>query len=457
MAPLTIACSKNAAQTVEYRRMDGYNLVSLAGIFVLVGVGWLLSANRRNMNWRVIGWGIALQLTVALLIFVVPAGARVFLVVNDVVVKVLDSAGAGARFVFGPLALGPGQVDERGTESLGFILAFQAFPTIIFFSALIAILYYLRVMPLLIKAFARVFTRLMRVSGAESLVAASNIFVGVESLVTVKPYLQRMTASELCTILTAGMATVASNVLALYVLTLQDQFPTIAGHLVSASLLSAPAALAMSKVLLPETEQPETLGIRVEPYYERDGSLFEAIINGANAGVRMIVGIVALLIAVLGLVALVDLALSGVGELLNPVLGTEGQWSLRALFGWLFYPVTLVLGVPLEDVREVAQIVGERLIVTEVAAYGDLAAAMDSGAIEHERSAVIATYALCGFTHIASMAIFVGSLTALAPGRTKDIGPVAVRALVAATLACLMTGCVAGTFFTEGSILLGGF
>ncbi len=436
--------------------MDGYNLVSFAGIFVLMGLAWALSADRRNVNFRVIGWGVALQLIVALFIFVVPAGAKVFLVVNNIVVRVLDSAGAGARFVFGRLALGPGQVGADGEESLGFILAFQAFPTIIFFSALIAILYYVRIMPLVIKAFAWVFTRLMRISGAESLVAASNIFVGVESTLAVKPYLARMTPSELCTVLTAGMATVASNVLALYVLTLQKRFPTIAGHLISASLLSAPAALVMSKILLPEGGAPETLGLRVEPYYERDDSLFEAIINGANAGARMIVGIVALLIAVLGLVALADLVLSGIGGFLNPLVGMEGQWSLGGLFGYLFYPLTLVLGVPPTDAGEIARIIGERVIVTEVVSYSDLAAAMEKGLLQHERSAVIATYALCGFAHVASMAIFVGSVCALAPQRTKGIGPIAVRALTAATLACLMTACIAGTFFTESSILLGG-
>jgi CNT family concentrative nucleoside transporter len=436
--------------------MDIHNLVSFAGIFIFVAVAWLLSAERRNVNWRVIGWGIALQLLVALFIFVLPAGARVFLVVNDVVVKVVESAGAGARFVFGRVALGPGQVGDAGEESLGFMLAFQGFPTIIFFSALIAILYYVRLMPLLIKAFASVFTRLMRISGAESLVAASNIFVGVESMLTAKPYLPRMTRSETCTILTAGMATVASNVLALYVFSLQDQFPTIAGHLVSASLLSAPAALVMSKLLLPESEQPETLGVRVEPHYEKDSNLFEAIINGANAGVRMIVGIAALLIAVLGLVALIDLGLGSLGDLVNPLFGWQGQWSLKALCGYAFYPVALALGVPAEDAGPVARIVGERLIVTEVVAYSDLAAAMKDGVLTHPRSAVITTYALCGFAHIASMAIFVGSLCALAPQRTKSIGPIAVRALIAATLACLMTGCVAGAFFTAESILLGG-
>ncbi|MBN1507101.1 MAG: hypothetical protein JW955_09660 [Sedimentisphaerales bacterium] len=436
--------------------MDTYNLVSLAGIFILLGIAWVLSSDRRNMNWRVIGWATGLQLLLAGFIFKVPAGTKIFLVLNGAVVKILESAGEGARFVFGRLALGPGQVDRDGVESLGFILAFQAFPTIIFFSALIAILYYVRIMPRLIKAFAWVFTRLMRISGAESLVTASNIFVGVESMLTIKPYLPRMTRSEVCTVLAAGMATVASNVLALYVLTLQNQFPTIAGHLISASLLSAPAALAMSKIVLPEGKKPETLGIRVEPYYEKDGSLFEAIINGANAGARMIVGIVALLIAVLGLVALVDLGLSSLGNLINPLLGIDGQWSLRGLFAYLFYPLTLALGVPVRDAGEVSRIIGERLIVTEVVSYSDLAVAIKQGTLHDPRSVVITTYALCGFAHIASMAIFVGSACALAPSLTKEVGSIAVRALIAATLACLMTAAVAGTFFTEGSILLGG-
>jgi len=290
--------------------MDIYNLVSFAGMFVLLGFAWLLSNNRKNMNFRVIGWGIGLQLLIAVFIFVVPGGAEVFRFVNDVVVNVLDSASAGAKFVFGPLALAPGQTNDAGEKSLGFILAFQAFPTIIFFSALIAILYYFGIMSLVIRGFAYVFTKLMRISGAESLVAASNIFVGIESTLTVKPYLSRTTNSEMCTILTAGMATVASNVLALYVFSLRDQFPTIAGHLVSASLLSAPAALVMSKIIFPEGQKPETLGVHVRPFYEKENSLFEAIINGSNAGVRMIVGIAALLIAVLGLVSLVDLLLT---------------------------------------------------------------------------------------------------------------------------------------------------
>jgi CNT family concentrative nucleoside transporter len=436
--------------------MGIYNLVSFLGIFILIGLAWLLSPDKRNMNWKVIGWGICFQLFIALFIFVVPAGSKLFLFLNDIVVKILDSASAGSKFVFGRLALAPGQVNEAGETSLGFILAFQAFPTIIFFSALIAILYFFNIMPRIIRGFAYIFTKFMRISGAESLVASSNIFVGIESVLTIKPYLNRMTSSEICTILTAGMATVASNVLALYVFSLKAQFPTIAGHLISASLLSAPAALVMSKVMFPERATPETLGTHIHPYYEKEKSFFEAIINGANNGARMILGIVALLIAVLGLVALADLFLLTLGAKINALFGLQIDWTLKGIMGYLFYPLTLILGIPPCDAGIIAKIIGERAIVTEVVAYQDLAAALGGQLLQHTRSAVIATYALCGFAHLASMAIFVGGLSALAPEKTHTIAEMALRALVAATLACLLTACVAGTFFTEGSILLGG-
>ncbi len=436
--------------------MDIYNLVSFSGIFVLVGFAWLLSSDRRNMNWRVIIWGIILQLLFGLLVFVLPAGSRVFLAVNNAVVQILDAASEGARFLFGRLALPPGSAGEGGETSLGFFLAFQAFPTIVFFSALMSILYFLNVMPLLIRGFAYVFTKLMKISGTESVCAASNIFVGVESALTVKPYLAEMTRSELCTVLTAGMATVASNVLAVYVFSLKGVFPTIAGHLVSASLLSAPAALVMSKVIMPESENPMTMGEHIRPHYDREKSLFEAIINGANAGVKLVVGIVALLLAVLGLVALVDLALGGIGDRINAVLSVQVDWSLRGLLGYVFYPFTLVMGVPVPDAFTISKIIGERTVVTEVTAYQDLAVVMAKNVLQHPRSAVIATYALCGFAHVASMAIFVGGISALAPVKTRVLAQVAFRALLAATLACMLTACVAGTFFTQGSILLGG-
>jgi len=249
---------------------------------------------------------------------------------------------------------------------------------------------------------------------------------------------------------------VASNVLVLYVLSLKNQFPAIAGHLISASVLSAPAALVMSKIIMPEKESPETLGINVRPFFEKDKSLFEAIISGANAGVQMIVGIVALLIAALGLVALADLLLSALGAKINLLFDLQFNWALKNILGYIFYPFSLVMGIPLSDAATTSKIIGERLIVTEVVSYRDLAAAIDNKLLLHPRSIVITTYALCGFAHLASMAIFVGGISALAPDRTRHIAEVAFRALIAATLACFMTACVAGTFFTKGSILLGG-
>ncbi len=432
--------------------MSGYNLISLAGLIVLLGLLWLISAHRSAINWRVVVWGIGLQLFMALIIFVFPFGTKIFWFVNNVVVAMLDSANAGAVFVFGPLAIPPG--GGQGDKSLGFILAFQALPTIVFFSALMAILYFYGIMPRIIRLFSWVFSKLMRISGAESLCAASNIFVGVESALTVKPYLERMTRSELCTVLAAGMATVSSNVLAVYVYSLQGTFPSIAGHLVTASFLSAPAALAASKMLMPETESPETMGLVVDPYYEKDKTLFETIITGANAGVKLIVGIVALLLAVLGLVALFDLLLNTAGVWLGGLFGYELDWSLRSILGILFYPVALLLGIPPADAGVAAQIIGERLIVTELTAYQDLNTALSEGQLVYERTPVIITYALCGFAHLASLAIFVGGVAAIAPKKREVLARVGIRALVAATFACLLTASVAGIFYSGTSLLL---
>jgi len=435
--------------------MTLYNLLSFCGIFVLMAVAWLCSTHKRRVNWRVVFWGTTLQLLFALFIFRVPVGAKFFLLINGAVVKILDSATAGTRFLFGRLALPPGTTDASGETSLGFFLAFQALPTIVFFASLVGALYYLGIMPLLIRGFASVFTRLMRISGAESLCAASNIFVGIESALTIRPHLDGMTRSELCTILTAGMATIASSVLALYVFVLQSHFPTIAGHLVSASIISAPAAVVMSKLMVPETEHPATLGVAVRPHYERERNLMEAIINGANSGVRLVVGIAALLLAFLGLVALVDLVLGYLGLLAGKLFGLHLELSLRTILSWLFYPFTLVIGVPARDAWAVARLIGERTVATEVQSYQDLALMLANGTIHEARSAVIAAYALCGFAHVASLAIFVGGIAALAPRRTAELSSLGLRALVAATLACLMTAAVAGTFFAKGTILTG--
>jgi CNT family concentrative nucleoside transporter len=211
----------------------------------------------------------------------------------------------------------------------------------------------------------------------------------------------------------------------------------------------------MAKIMVPETQQPRTLGLDVHPDFEREKSMFDAVINGANSGVRVVVGIVALLIAILGIVALGDLILGAIGRPINGMFHWGVDWSLKGLLGYIFYPLTLVIGVPLVDAPVIARIIGERMVLTEVTSYFDLSAAISGNLLSNPRSALLAVYALCGFAHVASMAIFVGGTVALAPERTRDITALAFRSLIAATLACLMTACVAGTFYSGSSILLG--
>jgi len=424
-------------------------LINIFGIFALMGIAWSFSNNRKIVNWHVVGWGLGLQLIFATFVFVLPFGSRFFLLINDVVLAVLDSAYAGTYFVFGPLAVGPG-----GESSIGFILITQALPTIIFFAALMGLLYHFGIMNKLIQSFSWLFTRLMKISGAESLSASSNIFVGIESSLVIRPHIKGMTKSELTTVLTAGMATIASSMLAVYVFMLRDQFPTIAAHLVSASIMNAPAAIIMSKLIYPETEIPETLGTHIKPEYDKEPNFIAAIISSANAGLKLIVGIVTLLLAFLGLVALADKILMLLGSQVNGLFGIGIDWTLKGLLGYIFYPITLLLGIPLQDAGIVSKIIGSRAIVTEVTAFQNLAALLKSGVVLEPRTIVITTYALTGFAHIASLAIFVGGIGALVPERINDLSRLGFRALIAATLATLLTAAMAGLFYNPNSILI---
>jgi CNT family concentrative nucleoside transporter len=425
-----------------------YNLISFLGIFALLLLAWLFSENKKKLNWRAIIVGLGLQFIFAFIVLVViariPESYNPFLILNSLVLKFITAATKGVDFVFGPL------MDQK--KMGGFILAIHGLPTIIFFSAFMALFYYLNIMPKIIKGFAWVFTKLMRISGAESLCGASNIFLGVESTFAVKPYLKDMTRSELTTVLTAGLATVASNVLVLYVSILKGHFPTIAGHLISASIISAPAALVLAKIIVPETQKPQTLGEQIEPYYEKENNLLEAIIKGANSGLQLIFGIVALLIAVLGFIGIADWLLGYLGQAINLAAGTKLELNLKLILGYGFWPITVVMGVPLKESLTVAQIIGQRVVATEVAGYIDLAQALSQGAIS-QRAAVITAYALCGFAHLASLSIFVGGIAALVPEKVKELSQIALRALLAATIACLLTGCLAGLFYSQQAVL----
>lgn len=423
-----------------------YHFVSAGGFLVFLGIAWLLSTDRRKVSWKTITWGVALQLVIGLLIFRLPGTHRIFLWLNDGVLGLLNASKSGTAFLFGPLAASPG---EPG--SVGFILIFQVLPVAIFFAAFTAALYHLRVLQILVRVFAKLFHRTMAISGAESLCGAANIFVGVESALVIRPYLEKMTRSELLVVLSTGMATVASSTLGIYVAFLSGVFPQIAGHLLSASVLAIPASVVIAKLLVPETGTPETLlGVPPEDESTRSGNLMSAIIGGAMDGLKLAAGISALLIAILGLVALGDKVL-GLG---SSWVGMGEPLSMVRILSWIFYPVSFLLGVRPEDIPVAARLLGERVILTEVVSYGDLAQLIANGQVKDPRSVVIMSYALCGFAHVASVAIFVGGTAALVPSRRDDLASLGWRALVAATLATLMTGCVAGMFSSGEGVLL---
>jgi CNT family concentrative nucleoside transporter len=362
------------------------------------------------------------------------------------VLALLNVSKSGSSFLFGPLAAGPG---EQG--SIGFILIFQVLPVAIFFSAFTAALYHLRVLQIVVRAFAKIFHRTMGTSGAESLCGAANIFVGVESALVIRPYLAKMTRSELLTTLGTGMATVASSTLGIYVAFLTGLFPQIAGHLLSASIIAIPAVIVTTKLLLPEAETPETLSqVPPEDPATRSRNLMSSIIEGSMDGVKLAAGISALLIAMLGLVALVDKILGAA----SGWLGMTQPLTLVKILGWLFYPLAALLGIARADIAEASRLLGERVILTEVVSYQDLAQMVAAGQLSDPRTVVILSYALCGFAHVASMAIFVGGTAALAPSRRDDLAGLGLRALLAATLATLMTGCVAGIFSGGQGVLM---
>lgn len=433
--------------------MSWLNLGSLLGWIALAVLAWILGGLRRPLPWRTLRGSAVLILLFGALVFWVPQTRSLFAWLNDAVVALLLAGSRGAVFLFGPLAVNPGGSTAAGEPSIGYVLAAQVLPAVIFFAALMALLYHLRLVQPVVKAFARLFHRTLGLSGAEALAGASNIFVGVESAVTVRPYVASMTRSELLMLLTCGMSTVASTTLAAYVFYLQDSFPQIAGHLISASVLSIPAAALVSKLMLPETETPATLG-RVPPLTEagRYDNSVAALTGGSWDGLKLAAGIATLLIAMLGMVGVLDLVLVKVGAPFAP--GPGGPVDLQRILGWLFTPLAWMLGIEGGDVRQAAELLGMRTVLTEFVAYDQLGKLAAEGALS-PRTLLVLSYALCGFAHVASMGIFVGGVAALAPERRGDLAALGLRALVGSTLATLMTGALAGFFYYGQAGILG--
>jgi len=429
--------------------MSELNLVSALGFVCFAALAWLIGGCRRNIAWRTVLGAAGLMILFGLLVFIVPPSQRLLLALNDLVLAILTAGNGGAEFLFGPLAMGPGQQTGAGEPSVGFVLAAQVLPAVIFFAALMAALYHLRILQPVVRLFGRLFHAGLRLSGAEALAGSSNIFFGVESATTIRPYIAKMTRSELLTVLTCGMSTVASTTLAIYVLFLGEVFPRIAGHLISASLLSIPAAALISKLMLPEDGTPETAGS--VPHLaedERHGNTLAALSAGAWDGLKLAAGIATLLIAILGVVGVIDLALNRLTQPLGHPL------DLGQLLGWLFTPLAWLLGIEIKDVAEAGRLLGLRSIVTEIVSYRELSTLAAAGQLS-PRTLLILSYALCGFAHVASVGIFVGGFSALAPSRRNDLAALGLRALAGATLATLMTAALAGMLYHGQSGLLG--
>ncbi|MFQ5917429.1 MAG: NupC/NupG family nucleoside CNT transporter [Candidatus Binatia bacterium] len=399
-------------------------LTGLLGIVVILGIAYLFSNNRKAINPRIVLWGLGLQWFFALFILVSPVGKPLFFFFDRAIRKLLQFSDEGAKFVFNNLAVGPGSED-----SLGFFFAFQVLPTIIFFSAFMSILYHIGLMQVVVKLIARAMQKTMRTSGSETLSCSSNIFVGqTEAPLVIRPFLDTMTRSELTAIMTGGFATIAGGVMAVYVKWLAH-IPDIAGHLMAASVMSAPAALVVAKIIYPETEESATKGDLKMDVEKRADNVMESVARGATDGMRLAANVAAMLIAIVALVA-------GI----NYMLGLVGL-SFEQILGWIFSPLAFCMGVPLGDIFAVGGLMGEKIVLTELIAYGHL---QEMSAELDLKSTIIASYALCGFANFASVGIQIGGIGALASGRRKDLASVALRAMMGGALASWLTATIAG-------------
>jgi CNT family concentrative nucleoside transporter len=400
-------------------------LLSLGGLVAIAGLAWLCSSDRRGVPWRVIAWGTGLQLGLGALLLRTEAGRGFFVGVNGAVDGLVRFTDAGTRFMFGPL------------KELGFSFVIEVIPIIIFMGALFGVLYHLGTVQWLVGLLARALARSMGLSGAESLAAVANIFVGMtEAPLMVRPYLERMTRSELFCVMTTGMATIAGSVLVAYAKMLGEQ--EYAGHLVTASLLSAPAGVMIAKLMVPESGAPVT-GVAAGALVERSCiNVIDAASEGALAALRLAAYVAALLIAFVALIAMVN---AGVGAL-GGLAGVEGL-TLERIFGFVFAPLALLMGVAPADALEVGSLLGVKTVLNEFLAYQDLAGQIAAGSISH-RSAVIASYGLCGFANLGSLAILIGGMGGMAPSRRSEIAALGLRSIAAGTFASAMTGCVAG-------------
>lgn len=402
----------------------GPRAVSALGVVAMVAIAWAVSTDRRRTPWRTVAWGLGIQLALGLLLLKSGAGRGFFAAASAAVTGLTTYTQVGARFVLGPLL------------DAGFSIALHVLPVIVFMGSLFAVLFHLGVVQAVVRVLALGLERTLRTSGAESLAAAANVFVGMtEAPLLVRPYVERMTRSELFAVMTTGMATIAGSVLVAYTAMLGADY---AGHLLTASFLSAPGGLVLAKVMIPETETPLTAGgVRVE-VAQPAVNVFDAAAQGAIAGLRLAGTVGALLLAFVALIALANDGLAG----LAGWLGVEGL-TFQRVIGWGFAPLALVIGVAPADATTVGGLLGLKTVLNEFLAYQELAKLVAEGSLA-PRSAVLASYALCGFANLGSLAILLGGLGGMAPARRGEIAALGLRSILAGTLATLMAAAWAG-------------
>lgn len=438
---------------------------AILGLATIIGIALLFSENRRLISWRLIPLGIIAQIVIALLVlqgdtmgqFFSPLAwpKAIFSWISSMFVLILQFTTEGARFVLGDIALPPEGNMEPGSplligKSWGTAIAFQVLPTIIFFASLMAILYHLGVMQWIVKSMARIVAKLLKSSGAESLAVAANIFVGqTEAPLVIRPYLENLTRSEMMTMMSAGMSTMAGGVMAAYIAFLAVPYAAIEGvpinlaqlkfaeHLLGASLMSAPAAIILSKILVPETGQPYTLGKVELPKITGSTNIIDAAADGAREGLKLVLNISAILMAFIALLAMIDFLLGQGGDF----IGTE--LTLGKILGWILAPVAWLIGVPSQDVIAVGSMLGYKIVANEFVAYLQLADFIQAGEIS-QKAITMSTFALCGFANFSSIAIQLGGIAPLAPNQRSLIAELGVRAVLSGALANLMTATLAG-------------
>ena len=425
-------------------------LFGLFGLSVLIFIAWLFSNNRGAVDWRLVLTGIALQVGFAALVLLVPGGRDVFDALGNGFVKILSFVGEGSKFIFGNL---------MDVDTYGFIFAFQVLPTIIFFAALMGVLYHLGVMQFIVRIMALAITKVMKVSGAETTSVCASVFIGqTEAPLTVRPYIGRMTESELITMMIGGMAHIAGGVLAAYVGMLGGGDPVesayYAKHLLAASIMAAPATLVIAKLLIPETGNPLTRGTVKMEVEKTTSNIIDAAAAGAADGLRLALNIGAMLLAFIALIAMLNWPLTWIGEVTGLAEALGRPTDMATLLGYLLAPIAWVIGVPWQDATTVGGLIGQKIVLNEFVAYLQLAEIVNGnveGVALTDKGKLIATYALCGFANFSSIAIQIGGIGGLAPERRQDLARFGLRAVLGGTLATFMTATIAGVLTSLGA------